>query len=295
MAIDLTHMHLALAAAPVAGAFAFRELWTRHRLISEMKAREARAQVARQEAMRATQEALIAAETAQRTRDEFLARMSHELRTPLNAVIGFSKVLESNRAGNQRPEDIQLLARVRASGEQLLRMIEGVLDQSRIEQGQLQVNTADTDIVEIANRVVGDYRGAASAKGLRLIPVLPLSAPKVALDASRFEQVLQHLVDNAVKFTHSGAIRVTLVTDAATMHPTRLSVTDSGIGIPADRLDSIFEPFGQVDASRKRRYGGAGLGLPLASRLCRAMDCQLVVESLEGRGSKFTIRFPRSR
>lgn len=293
MPLDFTNLQIALDVAPIACAVALRELWTRHHHECDIDSREERAQVARQEAMRAMHEALIAAETAVRTRTEFLARMSHELRTPLNAVIGFSRVLESNRAGNQRPEDIKLLGRVRAGGEQLLRLVEDVLDQSQIEQGQLAVAVADTEVVAVANRVVENFRTTAAAKGLRLLPVLPQSAPRVALDAGRFEQVLHHLVDNAVKFTVSGAVRVTMVTDVATGRPTRLSVSDSGIGIPADRLEQIFEPFGQVEASHKRRYGGAGLGLPLARRLCHAMSCQLLVESVEGQGSKFTIRFPQ--
>src|SRR3989442_7324082 len=128
---------VALAIAPVAGVLAIRELWSRHRLQADLRLREERAQEARREAMRAMQQALEAAADARKSREEFLARMSHELRTPLNAVIGFSRVLQNNRAGNQRPEDLQLLGRVRAGGEQLLRLVDDVLDQSRIERGQL--------------------------------------------------------------------------------------------------------------------------------------------------------------
>src|SRR5262245_27854900 len=154
-------------------------------------------------------DALDATDAAQKTREEFLARMSHELRTPLNAVIGFSRVLESNRAGNQRPEDIELLRRVRAGGEQLLRLIDDVLQQSSIESGQLSLELRDTDVIAIANRVVDDFRGAAEGKGLRLARVLPKDAPKIELDAGRLAQVLEHLVDNAVKFTNTGIVSVT--------------------------------------------------------------------------------------
>ena len=286
--------HLALAVAPFAGAVAIRELWSRIQLRIDLQAREERAQVVRREAMRAMQQALVVAETARRSREEFLERMSHELRTPLNAVIGFSRVLETNRAGNQRPEDIQLLGRVRASGEKLLGMLQDVLDQSRIERGQLPLTLAETNVSDIATRVVRNYRSAAGAKGIRIIAVLPESSPTIPLDSGRFEQALHHLVDNAVKFTVAGTVRVTLLTDAATGRPSRLIVADTGIGIPSESLDRIFEAFEQVDGSQRRQHDGAGLGLALAWRLCEGMGCWLTVESEMGKGSRFTIRFPES-
>jgi signal transduction histidine kinase len=289
---QLSDLHVVLAAAPFTALTAIRELWSRRRARQHLRAREEEAERMRREAMRAMHEAVIAERAAQKSREEFLARMSHELRTPLNAVIGFTRVLEKNGAGNQRPEDVQMLSRVRAGGEQLLRLVEDVLDQSRIEQGQLTLAFDKVDVAHIARAVVASYRSSAVAKGLRMLAVLPESAAVIALDAGRFEQVLRHLVDNAVKFTGAGSIRVTLVTDAATGRPTRLSVADTGIGIPADRIDRIFVPFEQLDGGRHRSYGGAGLGLPLARQLCEAMRCQLTVESTEGSGSRFTIRFP---
>ncbi|HYC50749.1 MAG TPA: HAMP domain-containing sensor histidine kinase [Gemmatimonadaceae bacterium] len=289
---SLTELHIALAIAPFAGVMAIRELWSRRRQQELLQAREEEARRAKHEAMRTMQEALAAAEAAQRSRDEFLARMSHELRTPLNAVIGFSRVLEKNNAGNQRPEDIHLLGRVRAGGEQLLRLVDDVLDQSRIERGQLTLALDAVNVVEVAARVVANYRSAAVSKGLRILAVLPPTAGAVPLDEGRFEQVVQHLVDNAVKFTGSGVVKITLVTDAATLRPTRLIVADTGIGIPANRLGQIFIPFEQVQASTDRAYGGAGLGLPLARQLCEGMGCRLSVESEVGTGSRFTIRFP---
>ena len=242
----------------------------------------------------AVEDALFAADAARRTREEFLARMSHELRTPLNAVIGFSKVLESNRAGNQRPEDIEMLRRVRAGGEQLLRLLENVLDQSDVEEGNLELAPERVDIAALTERVVAKHRAGASAKGLRMVSVLPAESPRLMIDPRRFEQVLGHLIDNAIKFTDDGSIRVVMVTDAATGRPTSLAITDTGIGIAPDRTERIFRPFEQGDNSRRRGYGGSGLGLPLARRLCHAMGCQLVVESRPGRGSKFIIRFPRT-
>jgi signal transduction histidine kinase len=292
MTAPLSELHVALAVAPFTALMAIRELWSRRKSRDELRAREEDAERIRREAMRAMHEAVVAERAAQRSREEFLARMSHELRTPLNAVIGFTRVLEKNGAGNQRPEDVQMLGRVRAGGEQLLRLVEDVLDQSRIQQGQLALAFDKVDVAQIARAVVASYRSAAVAKGLRMLAVLPESAVPIALDGGRFEQVLRHLVDNAVKFTGSGSIKVTLVTDAATGRPTRLAVADTGIGIAPERLDQIFVPFEQVDGGTRRSYGGAGLGLPLARQLCEAMGCQLSVESAEGGGSRFTIRFP---
>jgi signal transduction histidine kinase len=241
----------------------------------------------------AVDEALCAAESARRTREEFLARMSHELRTPLNVVIGFSRVLESNKAGNQRPEDIEMLRRVRSGGEHLLRLIENVLDQSDMQQSNLEVARERVDVSVLAERVMDRHRAAASAKGLRLVGVLPPVSPTIELDARRFEQVLDHLLDNAIKFTDTGSVRIVMVSDAATNHPTTLTVSDTGTGIAPDRVERLFAPFEQGDNSSRRAHGGPGLGLPLARRLCHAMGCQLVVESQVGRGSRFSIRFPR--
>src|SRR5262245_15484078 len=128
-------------------------LWTNILERADLRSRERRADVAHREAMRALKDALTAAESAQKTRDEFLARMSHELRTPLNAVIGLSRVLEKNSGGNLRPEDIHLLGRVRAGGEQLLHLVENVLDQSQLEGGEVLPVVSDTDVVGIAASV----------------------------------------------------------------------------------------------------------------------------------------------
>ena len=247
-------------------------------------------QIALALALKAAQDAFAAAEESRRAREEFLARMSHEMRTPLNTVIGLSRVLENNRAGNQRPEDLDLLGRVRAGGERLLRFVENVLEHSDMERGERSFELRDTNVVEIVSRVVQDYRTKAASKGLRMIAVLPEAAAPVRLDPVRFEHVVRHLLDNAVKFTVSGRVRVRLV--LSDLAPARLVVLDTGIGIPADRLAKIFEPFEQADGSSRRAHEGAGLGLALARQLCVGMGCELSVESEVGKGSRFTVRFP---
>jgi signal transduction histidine kinase len=251
-----------------------------------------RAAAAQREAMSAIHDAIVATERAHRTRDEFLSRMSHELRTPLNAVIGFSRVLEANRAGNQRPEDLQLLGRVRAGGEQLLRLVEDVLEQARIARGNLTLDVSDADVVAVVQRVIAIHAPRAAMKGLHLDATLPLEPALTPLDAGRFEQVLDHLVENAIKFTASGGIHVELIADEDSGAPIRLVVSDTGIGIPAERIEQIFEPFAQVESDRRRSYGGAGLGLPLARQRCAAMSCVLSVASKPGKGSRFIIEFP---
>lgn len=290
MLLVVSEMNLALAVAPFTALIVARELWMRRKSRRLLRAREEQAERVRREAMRAMHEALSAERAAQQSREEFLSRMSHEMRTPLNAVIGFTRVLE--KKGMRAPEDAHLLGRVRAGGEQLLRLVEGVLDQSRIQQGLLTVTRGDVDVAATCSAALAPYRDIALAKGLRFLAVLPPSSSPVALDRGRFEQVMQHLVENAVKFTRIGAVKITLVTDAATRRPTKLTIADTGIGIAPDRLERIFLPFEQGQNGRARPYDGAGLGLPLAKRLCEAMDLSLTVESAVDRGTRFTLRFP---
>lgn len=286
----VSDMGLALAVAPFTAAVVAREIWLRRRTRLELRAREEQAERVRREAMRAMHDALTAERMARQSRDEFLSRMSHELRTPLNAVIGFTRVLEKKGAG--APEDAHLLGRVRAGGEQLLRLVEDVLDQSRIEQGRLAVAREAVDVAMVAARAVSRCRDSALAKGLRFVVLLPDRSTPIFLDPGRLEQVVYNLVDNAVKYTITGTVRVTLVTDAATGRPSRLMVTDTGIGIPPAHIESVFRPFEQVENGRARAYGGAGLGLPLAKELCDAMGIALTAESGLDQGSRLILRFP---
>ena len=279
--------------AAFVGAIAIRDLWSRRRGPHSIRAREERARAAHREAMRVMQDALEATNAARRTREEFLARMSHELRTPLNAVIGFSRVLESNKPGNLRPEDVDMARRVRLGGEQLLHMVDDVLQHAGRAGDAPAADARLADLVAIANAVVDDYRGSAALKGLSLTSTIPVSAPTMPLDAGRLAQVLEYLVDNAVKFTAEGGVHVTLATDAATGAPSRIIVTDTGVGIPTDRFDEIFQPFQQLETGAARRFSGAGLGLPLARQLCDSMGCRLTVESEAGKGSRFVVRLPR--
>lgn len=171
-----------------------------------------------------------------------------------------------NDAGNQQPEELRVLT--------------------------LPATATDTNVVALTSRLMNQYRPQAVAKGLRLFSLLPDSAPPVRLDPLRLQMVVAHLLDNAVKFTVSGSIKVTLVTDLETRQPTGLIIADTGVGIPADAQRRIFlprEPF--ADATHQSDYG-AGLGLSLTLELCEAMGCCLTLTSEVGQGSRFTIRFP---
>lgn len=238
-------------------------------------------------------ESIRARHEAERDRGEFLARMSHEFRTPLNAVIGFARVLESNRAGNQRPEDLRLLGRVRAGGETLLRLVENVLDHSALELGTVTPDIREIDVLESITRVADRYRSPAAAKGLRLLVLLPDHAVTARLDRHHFERALSLLLDNAVKFTGCGVIKVKLATDLASGRPIRVTVSDTGDGIPAEALDFIFDALERGDGISRRSHDGAGLGLRLAAQLCAGMHCGLTATSEVGRGSNFTITFPQ--
>jgi signal transduction histidine kinase len=245
------------------------------------------------ESMTTTRPDAAAQPLTQETREEFIARMSDELLTPLNAVIGFSRLLEKNRAGNQRTEDLDLLRRVRASGEHLLQLVTRVLEQARIARGDLAIALRPTDVSAIALNVAAEYRGPAIAKGLRLITIIPDSMP-IMLDAERFEEIMRHVIDNAVKFTTSGVIRVVMALDIETRRPRRVTIADEGIGIAPERLEAIFEPFEQADVGAQRSYRGLGLGLALARALAESMGCRLTVTSELAKGSRFTIHFPRT-
>lgn len=226
---------------------------------------------------------------ANRAKSEFLARMSHELRTPLNAVIGFANVLLRNKDGRLQEQDLTYLGRIQNSGVHLLGLINGLLDLARIESGKLPVELSETDLRPLIEDVVGQFEVQASGKGVELAVIFPQTAVRpVMTDRSKLRQVLLNVVGNALKFTSHGKVEV-LLTAGDTGVPISISVTDSGIGIPRDRVGAIFEAFEQADRTTAALYGGTGLGLPISRSLCQMMGCELEVESDVGRGSTFTV------
>ncbi len=230
-----------------------------------------------------------AAEQANRTKSEFLARMSHELRTPLNAVIGFTNVIARNQKGHLSVTDLSYLDRIGANGKHLLTLINSVLDLSKIESGRDSATLSATSISALVRDTVAELEVRATGAGLHLNADAAGDATAVT-DAGKLKQVLINLIGNAIKFTpRDGHVTVSVRTNPATGHATRIDVTDTGIGIPAERLDAVFEAFEQADSQIVHTYGGTGLGLAISKKLCVLMGHELVVSSEPGVGSAFSI------
>lgn len=231
-----------------------------------------------------------AAEAASRAKSDFLSRMSHELRTPLNSVIGFARVLGRNGAGRLAAQDLQYLDRIQVNGEHLLKLVNDVLDVSKIEAGHVTVQTGTVAVDALVREVVEQLEGQPRAADVVLRAEVPASPVIMETDAQLLRQVLINLVGNAIRFTHHGHVLVRLLTEPGTQRPLRIEVADTGIGIPADRQRAIFEPFEQADSTTTRAYGGTGLGLSIARSLCEALGYELTLDSAPGQGSTFCIQ-----
>ncbi len=230
-----------------------------------------------------------AAEQSNRAKSDFLARMSHELRTPLNAVIGFTNVIRRNADNHLRKTDLTYLDRIAANGKHLLALIDTVLDVSKIESGRESVNIEPTAISTLVRDTMAELDVRATEAGVHVHVTTPWGA-EAQTDGAKLKQVLINLVGNAIKFTpRDGHVFVRVETDRLTGEATRVDVQDTGIGIPYDRQDAIFEAFEQADAQIAHVYGGTGLGLSISRKLCALMGHDLTVASEPGKGSTFSI------
>ena len=232
--------------------------------------------------------ALRAAESANRAKSEFLAAMSHELRTPLNSVIGFTNVLLKNKMENLLPQDMAYLQRIVTNGSHLLELINGILDLSKVEAGRMETSLGPVAIERVIFQTMEQLEGRFVGSSVVPRVSMPPRLRTIESDEQMLRQVLINLIGNAIKFTEQGTVTVAVHVDDSDL-PTRIDVTDTGIGIPPQRLASIFDSFEQGDASTRRRFGGTGLGLTISRALCRLLGYRLTVVSEVGVGSTFSV------
>lgn len=260
----------------------------RNRTIAAMRvARDLTAQL--REKSDQLEESKNKAEAANLAKSQFLAIVSHELRTPLTAVIGFANVLMKDKNKKLDSHEILYLERIVENGKHLLRIINDILDLTKIETGHLALEIGPVPLEALVRQIFAEFEEQIREKDLSLRMECHDHTAKLETDQVKLKQVLLNLIGNGIKFTEKGSVTVRVQVNEATRVPSRIDVIDTGIGIPSDRLESVFDAFQQVDNTNARAYGGAGLGLTISRSLCGLMGYRLTLESKVGHGSTFSI------
>ena len=230
------------------------------------------------------------AEAANQAKSAFLANMSHEIRTPMNAILGFTEILKRG-FGKDPADSLRYLNTIHASGTNLLELINDILDLSKVESGQLEMEAAWAEPHRIIHEVLQMLNLKAQEQALRLTFAANSALPQqIQTDPARFRQIIFNLVGNAIKFTEQGQVTVAChFKSSSSKSLLFIDITDSGIGIAADKIDSIFDPFTQADSAITRRFGGTGLGLSISRKFARALGGDITVKSESGKGSTFTV------
>ncbi len=238
------------------------------------------------------QQAKAAAESASRTKSDFLASMSHEIRTPMNAIMGIADLLAKTSLTPEQDKYVQIFRR---AGDNLLNLINDILDLSKVEASQLELERTGFSLSDHLEKVTEMVAARAHEKGLSMVYEIGPSVPNDLIgDPTRLRQVLLNLLGNAIKFTQSGEVTLRVAPDGNPSVPTalRFTVSDTGIGIPREKLGQVFERFTQADSSTTRRFGGSGLGLTISKRLVELMGGRIWAESEVGKGSVFAFAVP---
>lgn len=232
-------------------------------------------------------------ELSTRYKSEFLANMSHELRTPLNSILLLSRLLAENNEENLTNDQIDYAKVIQSSGNGLLGLIDEILDLSKIEAGQMKLEYLDVSLPEITDELQALFAPLAKEKGLEFSITVEENVPAVIeTDKMRLGQILKNLISNALKFTAKGSITLMVKRDPRTDAALSFSVKDTGIGIPPEKQQLIFEAFQQADGSTKRKYGGTGLGLSISRELAKLLGGEIVLSSKVNEGSEFTVLLP---
>jgi PAS domain S-box-containing protein len=254
------------------------------------------------EAQRILEERASELEQASKYKSEFLANMSHELRTPLNSLLVLSQLLQANKEGNLNDKQIESIETIHAGGKDLLLLINDILDLSKVEAGMIDFVVERVNLQNMADEMRRQFKSVIQQRGLDLsIEVDPELPSDFYTDHQRVSQILKNLMSNAIKFTSRGSVTLSVFRPSANEDSgpefvsdrvIAFSVSDTGIGIAADKQGRIFEAFVQADGSTSRKYGGTGLGLSISKRLAKALGGEIRVQSVEDEGSRFTLLLP---